>query len=257
MPLFHLSADTDEELEKIIGAAKQYRANYILFRYDLFGNEERESKQLIFGFLRIIILHLLEKYETMFSPAYYPSWKYQQRIEEKNAIRFVKNIKIKNSIMLMSTLLKQIQKELEASSTTEAKAAALKFVPNAEKVYGIRTPVLNIMAKKYKEGGFDLVKELWNSGAFEERLLAAKLLNVICKKDPDAFIKTGCSFSKDISDWAVCDTVGMQSLKPVAKKIQKEIFELSAKLVKSKNLWERRLSLVIIEVFTKDKVTAT
>jgi 3-methyladenine DNA glycosylase AlkD len=59
-------------------------------------------------------------------------------------------------------------------------------------------------------------------------------------------------FSKDISDWAVCDTLGMQSLKPVAKKLQKEIFEFSAKLVKSKDLWERRLSLVILEVFTKD-----
>ena len=60
-------------------------------------------------------------------------------------------------------------------------------------------------------------------------------------------------FSKDISNWAVCDAVGMQSLKPVAGKIQKEIFDLSAKLVRSKNLWERRLSLVIIEVFTKDR----
>ena len=44
----------------------------------------------------------------------------------------------------------------------------------------------------------------------------------------------------------------MQSLKPVAKKIQKEILDLSARLVKSRNFWERRLSLVIIEVFTKD-----
>ena len=155
--------------------------------------------------------------------------------------------------LLMSDLLKQVQKELKAHSTPEAKAAALKFVPNAEKIYGIRTPVLNILAKKYKEGGFDLVKELWSSGAFEEKLLAAKLLNVICKKDPLLSLKLVAGFSKDISDWAVCDTVGMQSLKPVAKKIQKEIFDLSAKLIKSKNLWERRLSLVIIEVFTKDK----
>src|SRR6187455_1494576 len=152
----------------------------------------------------------------------------------------------------MSVLLKQVQKELKENATPEAKAAALKFVPNAEKVYGIRTPVLNVMAKKYKEGGFDLVKELWDSGAFEERLLAAKLLNVICKKDPLLSLKLVAGFSKDISNWAVCDTIGMQSLKPVAKKIQKEIFDLSAKLVKSKNLWERRLSLVIIEVFTKD-----
>jgi 3-methyladenine DNA glycosylase AlkD len=152
----------------------------------------------------------------------------------------------------MSVLLKQIQKELKDHSTPEAKAAAMKFVPNAEKVYGIRTPVLNILAKKYKEGGFGLVKELWSSGAFEEELLAAKLLNVICKKDPLLSLKLVAEFSKDISDWAVCDAVGMQSLKPVAKKIQKEIFDLSAKLIKSKNLWQRRLSLVIIEVFTKD-----
>ncbi len=153
----------------------------------------------------------------------------------------------------MSGLLKQIQKELKGHSTPEAKAAAMKFVPNAEKVYGIRTPVLNLLAKKYKEGGFNLTKELWNSGAFEEKLLAAKLLNVICKKDPQLSLKMVAGFSKDISDWAVCDAIGMQSLKPVAKKIQKEIFDLSAKMIKSKNLWERRLSLVIIEVFTKDK----
>jgi 3-methyladenine DNA glycosylase AlkD len=153
----------------------------------------------------------------------------------------------------MSALLKQVQKELKENSTPEAKAAALKFVPNAEKVYGIRTPVLNVMAKKYKEGGFELVKELWASGAFEEKLLAAKLLNVICKKDPVLSLKLVSGFTKDISDWAVCDAMGMQSLKPVAKKIQNEIFALSAKLIKSKNLWERRLSLVIIEVFTKDR----
>ena len=152
----------------------------------------------------------------------------------------------------MSDLLKQVQKELKEHATPVAKTAALKFVPNAEKVYGIRTPVLNVLAKKYKEGGFDLVKELWDSGAFEERILAAKLLNIICKKDPLLSLKLVAGFSKDISNWAVCDAVGMQSLKPVAKKIQEEIFELSAKLVKSKNLWERRLSLVIIEVFTKD-----
>ena len=153
----------------------------------------------------------------------------------------------------MSSLLKQIQKELKEQSTPEAKAAAMKFVPNAQRVYGVRTPVLNIMAKKYKEGSFDLVEELWNSGAFEEKLLAGKLLNVICKKDPSRALKLVKGFTKAISDWAVCDCVGMQSLKPVAKKNQAEIFDLSAKLITSKNLWERRLSLVIIEVFTKDR----
>ena len=153
----------------------------------------------------------------------------------------------------MSALLKQIQKDLSAHATAEAKAATLKFVPGAEKVYGVRTPILNLMAKKYKEGGFELVNALWRSGAFEEKMLAAKMLREICRKDPALALKVVASFSGGISDWAVCDTLGMQSLKPVAKKIQKEIFELSARLLRSKNFWERRLSLVIIEVFTKDK----
>jgi 3-methyladenine DNA glycosylase AlkD len=154
----------------------------------------------------------------------------------------------------MSALLKQIQLELESHSAPEAKTAALKFVPGAAKVYGIRTPVLNRMAKQYQAGSFELVQELWKSGAFEERVLAAKLLREVCKKDPEFSVKLISIFSKDISDWAVCDAVGMQSLKPVAKKMQNEIFSLSAKLLKSKSLWERRLSLVIIEVFTKDKL---
>lgn len=170
-------------------------------------------------------------------------WKKQQ----KNIIPQQRND------MLMSILLKQVQQELKQHSTPEAKAAAMKFVPNAEKIYGIRTPILNLLAKKYKEGGFELVKELCKAGAFEEKMLAAKMLNVICKQNPLLSLKLVAGFSKDISDWAVCDTLGMQSLKPVAKKIQNEIFDLSAKLIRSKNLWERRLSLVLIEVYTKDK----
>lgn len=153
----------------------------------------------------------------------------------------------------MAELLKKIQQELLTKASPEAKATTLKFVPAAIKVYGIRTPVLNEMAKKYKEGGFDLVNELWSSGAFEEKILAAKMLGLICKKDLDTSLKLVTRFSKDISDWAVCDSLGMQSLKPIAKLKQKEIFALSKKLMKSKNPWERRLSLVIIEVFTKDR----
>ena len=66
----------------------------------------------------------------------------------------------------MSDLLKTVQEELRDNSTPEAKAAALKFVPHVVKVYGIRMPILNGLAKKYKEGGFELIEELWRSGAF-------------------------------------------------------------------------------------------
>ena len=153
----------------------------------------------------------------------------------------------------MSALLKQVQQELRNNSTPEAKAAALKFVPHAQDVYGIRTPVLNLLAKKYKDGGFELVDELWFSGAFEEQLLAGKMLRLVCRKDPEQAIKMVGRFSKKITNWAVCDTLGMQSLKPVAKKMQKEIFLMSERLSISKDPWQRRLSLVLIEIYTRDK----
>src|SRR5688572_18129630 len=154
----------------------------------------------------------------------------------------------------MSKLLQTIHSELRSNSSPEARASALKFVPNATLVYGVRMPYLNTMAKKYKDGGYTLVKQLWNSGAFEEKILAAKLISELAKKEPEKAIDTVHEFSKKIDNWALCDTLGMQSLKPIAKKKQEEIFALSSALIGSKDPWQRRLSLVLIENYTKDKL---
>jgi 3-methyladenine DNA glycosylase AlkD len=120
------------------------------------------------------------------------------------------------------TLLKEIQQQLKSKSTEAGKLSTQKFVPNSQEVYGTRMPDINELAKQYKAGGFELVKALWVSGAYEEKVLAAKLLNKICKKDPDQAIQLVEKFSNDISDWAVCDSIGMQSLKPVASLKEKE-----------------------------------
>ena len=113
-------------------------------------------------------------------------------------------------------------------------------------------PYLNELVKQLKEGGFVLVNQLWKSGSFEEKMLAAKLIGKLAKKSPDEAINAVHHFSKEIMDWAICDTLGMQSLKPIAGNYQKEIFTLAKKLNSSKNLWQRRLSLVLVEVYTKD-----
>lgn len=137
-------------------------------------------------------------------------------------------------------------------ATAEAKASIQKFVPGSQKVYGVKMPHINELGKELKEGGFLLINELWESGSFEERMLAAKLLGKLAKKFPEEAITTVQKFSNDIVDWAVCDTLGMQSLKPIAEKYQKEIFGLAKKLNHSKNLWQRRLSLVLVEVYAKE-----
>jgi 3-methyladenine DNA glycosylase AlkD len=151
----------------------------------------------------------------------------------------------------MPTLV-EIKQQLSSMATMETKASIEKFVPHSQKVYGVKMPLINELAVELKEQGFPLVTKLWESGAFEEKILAAKLVGKLSKKFPEKAIDTVKKFSKDIKDWAVCDTLGMQSLKPIAAKYQKEIFSLAKELNSSKDLWQRRLSLVLVEVYSKD-----
>ncbi len=98
MPLLPFISDTDEELEKIIAAAKQYGAHYILVAgLTLFGDEERDSKQLYFKFLGNNYPGLLEKYKELYGSVHYPSWQYQQQLR-KRADSLCEKYKIKNSI---------------------------------------------------------------------------------------------------------------------------------------------------------------
>jgi len=99
MPLLPFISDTDEELEKIIAGAKEYGANYILTSgMTLFGNDERDSKQLYFKFLRNHYPHLLEKYEAMYGSVYYPSWEYQNNLKSRTKF-LCKKYNIHNSIL--------------------------------------------------------------------------------------------------------------------------------------------------------------
>ncbi|MEW6470139.1 MAG: DNA alkylation repair protein [Bacteroidota bacterium] len=152
----------------------------------------------------------------------------------------------------MSTL-KEIQAILSKNANAAAAEACRKFVPSAQKVYGIRMPVLNGIARQVKEDHLSLAVQLWSSGAFEERVLAGKLIGRGAHKDPQRALKLIEKFSKDITDWAVCDTLGMQAPKKINKSQAKEIFAISNKLIRSKNPWQRRLALVLSEWYTRDK----
>lgn len=153
----------------------------------------------------------------------------------------------------MSQQLKDIQKILKANASEATIASHQKFVPGLTKIYGVKMPVLNQLAKEFKDGGFPLVEELGNSEYIEEKALAAKLLGNIAKKDPEKTFQLFNYFSASIDNWALCDALGMQSLKPLVKTHAIEIFALAKKYNVSPNLWQRRLSLVMVEWYTRDK----
>ncbi len=147
----------------------------------------------------------------------------------------------------------EIQKRLRENSSEQVAASIRKFVPGSIKVYGNKIPFLNELAKEFKEAGFDLVEELWNTGAFEEKMLAVKMLGKMAKKDPERSMNLIKHFAPGIDNWAICDAMGMQGLKPMLKSRQPIIFELANYYNSSNNFGERRLSLVLVEWYTRDK----
>ncbi|HUR12067.1 MAG TPA: DNA alkylation repair protein [Flavitalea sp.] len=152
----------------------------------------------------------------------------------------------------MSSELKAIQTDLKKLSNPDTVGFIKKIAPGAEKVYGVKMPAINELVKKYRSHGFELIKELWKSGAFEERILAAKILEKTAKTDPALALKLVKEFSADISNWAVCDAIGMQSLRSLVKTHTQEIFDLANTLGKSSDPWKIRLSLVLVEWYTRE-----
>jgi 3-methyladenine DNA glycosylase AlkD len=151
----------------------------------------------------------------------------------------------------MSPQLKAIKALLKENATSEGKTASETFVPTTEKIYGVRMPVINTMAKHFRIGGFELVEELWKEDSLEEKVLAAKIMGFIAKTNPEKALKSVSKFSTGINNWAVCDTIGMQSLKQIVPTHKKEIFALAKEFNSSENLWTRRLSLVLVEWYTR------
>jgi 3-methyladenine DNA glycosylase AlkD len=151
----------------------------------------------------------------------------------------------------MSQQLKEIQQILSAKADKKNTALFEKMVPGKQKIYGVKTPELNLLVQQYKAGSFDLAEELWTSGALEEKIIAIKIIEKMGKTDPGNLLRLFKLFSKKIDNWAVCDGLGMQFLRGIVKTHSKDIFDLAAEYNRSKDFWQRRLSLVMVEWYTR------
>ena len=91
------------------------------------------------------------------------------------------------------------------------------------------------------------------SGALDEKIIAIKIIEKTGKKDPVKLLSFFKQCAMKIDNWAVCDGLGMQFLRGVVKTHSDEIFKLAAEFNRSKDPWKRRLSLVMVEWFTRQR----
>ncbi|MES1217248.1 MAG: radical SAM protein [Bacteroidota bacterium] len=84
IPTLPFISDTEEELEKIISAAKEHNAHYILVGgLTLFGNEIADSKTLYYKFLERNYPQLISKYNNLYGDKFYTPRYYQEKLKQK------------------------------------------------------------------------------------------------------------------------------------------------------------------------------
>jgi len=147
----------------------------------------------------------------------------------------------------LSAIRGQLQNEIKPGRAE----AMLWVAPGIQQVMGVPVPVLNALSRVHKAGGIPLVERLWASGVYEERLLAVKILAHLVPKSPDEALRLVQEFMPDITEWTICDTLGCGISRRLHKTHRNEIFSLSARWLRSKHMWYRRMSLVLLLYFCR------
>jgi len=84
IPILPYISDTDEELEKIVTASKEHKADYILIGgLTLFGNGITDSKTLYYKFLESYDQSLVTAYDRLYAGNFYASRWYQNELARK------------------------------------------------------------------------------------------------------------------------------------------------------------------------------
>jgi len=155
--------------------------------------------------------------------------------------------------------VKEIQKKLKSLGNKEKARKHQSFFKTGPGEYGegdifigVTVPELRTLAKEYKTLGIDKIKQLLKSEIHEERLLSLFLLiHRYSKGDEpekkrlyELYLKN----TKFINNWDLVDSSAGQIVGAfLFDKDKKPLYEL----VKSDNLWERRISIISTFYFIK------
>lgn len=160
---------------------------------------------------------------------------------------------------MQNKILFTLREELKQNSEQKIKDSAKRFFKEEVKFYGIKTPVVIKIAKKYfqeiknweKEKIFALCEELLKTDFSEEAFIAFDWIYSIRKKyQPNDFTIFENWINKYINNWAKCDTFCNHTVGTFIEIYPRYISNLKA-WAKSPNRWMRRASAVSLIVPAK------
>lgn len=177
----------------------------------------------------------------------------------------------KNAIRArMTGLLKQVDEPgafdaglhdlLRSLGSEERAAGAQQYIPGMGKSYGVPLPALRVIAaelakwgQRCPEGAFALAERLWHNGSREERIIAAKVLERLGKREPERTLELAASFVGDIRNWEECDQLACFGLRNVVQRHPDMVLPRCQDWVRSEDKWVRRFGVAVLTSLPRDK----
>jgi 3-methyladenine DNA glycosylase AlkD len=152
----------------------------------------------------------------------------------------------------MSRLVEVIRAELKANTDEKTQASAQKFFKEQLVFYGVKTPLVRKIAKKYwrevkclsKTEIFALCEELFRSGYSEEAFVVSNWLpNMIEKLTPSDLQTFKVWIERYINNWATCDAFCNHTIGDLIDKYPETLAKIK-NWTESDNKWLRRAAAV-------------
>ena len=165
-----------------------------------------------------------------------------------------------------NSLHKKIVSELKKKENKDVAREEKRYNKNDLISYGIRTPILHKIFKKFKKDienlslkdSFNLAILLYKSQIQEQIFFGTYILKLKKEEFKKSDLKIINKASSYFTSWGVVDNFCMDVLQPVLLKFPKEILSLMEKWNNSRNMWQRRASVVVFvrTIGESDKFTS-
>ena len=152
----------------------------------------------------------------------------------------------------MSRIIENLRTELKANVDEKTQASAQKFFREKITFYGVKTPAVGKIAKKYwpeveslsKVEVFGLCEELYCSGFIEEAFVVSNWLpEMIDRLELNYLAVFKRWIEQYINNWATCDSFCNHTIGDLIDKYPSGVAEI-IEWAKSKNMWLRRAAAV-------------
>lgn len=156
----------------------------------------------------------------------------------------------------MNPLVEQISAELEACSDEKSRQSGQRFFKEEIRLHGVKSKPFTAISKDYlklvktlsKKEIFSLCEELFQTGYFEESIIACNWAESLSKQFMPSDFKTFERWIDTyITNWATCDTFCNHTIGAFIEQYPAHIHHLKH-MTKSQNRWKRRAAAVSLIV---------